>query len=161
MSTFKRASAVLLNNSGSLYEKNYSLVLRINPRLNNNNSLNLINKRNNATGDKPKAEKAKAPPPKGISYKNLTVGVLKESFPNERRVAVTPAVTQALTKKGFTVLVEDNAGLSAKFPNDQYVQAGGKISDAKAISNTDILLKVRAPTVNEIRGLRDNINLYR
>ena len=59
MSTFKRASAILLNNSGSLYEKNYSLVLKVNPRL------NLVNKRNNATSDKPKADKAKAAPPKG------------------------------------------------------------------------------------------------
>lgn len=86
--------------------------------------------------------------------------MLKESFPNERRVAVTPAVTQALTKKGFSVLVEDNAGIAAKFPNDQYEKAGGKISDAKAINNTDILLKVRAPNVNEIKAFRDNINLY-
>ena len=145
MSTFKRASAVLLNNSGCLYEKNYSLVLRINPRLNKN--FNLITKRNNATSDK--AAKPKAPEPKGISYKKLTIGVPKETFLNERRVAVTPAVTQTLIKKGFSVVVQENAGIAAKFPNDQYAAAGAKIGDAKSVySSADILLKVRSPDVN-------------
>ena len=150
MSTFKRASAVLLSNSGCLYEKNYSLVLRINPRL-SKTSLNFITKRSNATSDKSAAAagKPKAPEPKGVSYKNLTIGVPKETFLNERRVAITPAVTQAFVKKGFNVIVEENAGLAAKFPNDQYAAAGAKLSDAKKVySSADILLKVRSPDLN-------------
>lgn len=58
--SFKRASIVLMNNGGNLYEKNYSLVLRVNPRL--------TNTRLNSSDAKPKA-KPKAPEPKGISYK--------------------------------------------------------------------------------------------
>ena len=155
MSSFKRASAVLLSNSGCLYEKNYSLVLRINPRLNKH--INVITRRNNATSDKP--AKPKEPEPKGVSYKNLTIGVPKETFLNERRVAITPAVTQNLTKKGFHVVVEENAGLAAKFPNDQYAAAGAKLADAKKVySSADILLKVRSPDLNVSlsRALRVN-----
>lgn len=97
MASFKRASIVLMNNSGSLYQKNYSLVLNVNPRL------NVTAKRFNAdkTSDKKPAE-----PVKGTPYKNLTIGVVKEVFQNERRVALTPAVAQNLTKKGFKVVVE-------------------------------------------------------
>ena len=115
MSAFKRASYVLVNNSGNLYEKNYSLALKINPR----SSLNHLIKRNNTTD---KSSKPKAPEPKGISYKNLTIGVPKEQFLNERRVALTPAATQNLIKKGFKLVIEEHAGALAKFPNEQYAQ---------------------------------------
>lgn len=45
------------------------------------------------------------------------------------RVAVIPSVVQTLTKKGFTVNVEEEAGKEAKFGNDQYASAGAKIVD--------------------------------
>lgn len=45
------------------------------------------------------------------------------------RVAIIPSVVQTLTKKGFTVNVEEGAGKEAKFTNDQYVSAGAKLVD--------------------------------
>lgn len=96
---------------------------------------------------------------KGIPYKNLTIGVPKERWQNERRVAITPAVTATLTKKGFNVNVEENAGLEAKFRNDDYASAGAKIVNATNVYNTDILLKVRIPLETEIKGLRDSSTL--
>lgn len=147
-----------MNKSGRIFENKYSLVLNLNLR-SPNQGLNLISVRNNtdkaAAGAKPKP-----PPPKGVSYKNLTIGVPKETFNNERRVALVPAVVQNLTKKGFNVVVEENAGVLAKFPNDQYEKAGAKISNVKTVFNSDILLKVRAPDVNEVRNLlKENGNL--
>jgi pyruvate/2-oxoglutarate dehydrogenase complex dihydrolipoamide acyltransferase (E2) component len=143
MSSFKRASLVLMNQGGHLYEKNYSLVLRVNPRL---SSLNLISRANSEKAAAAPKKPAEAPP-KGTSYKNLTIGVPKETFLNEKRVAITPAVTQTLTKKGFKLVIEENAGQAAKFPNEDYEKAGGKITNASGIySAADILLKVRAPT---------------
>jgi NAD(P) transhydrogenase len=47
---------------------------------------------------------------KGVPYKNLTIGVPKEKWANEKRVAVSPAVTAALVKKGFKVNIEKGAG---------------------------------------------------
>lgn len=92
---------------------------------------------------------------KGIPYKNLTIGIPKERWQNERRVAITPAVTATLTKKGFNVNIEENAGFEAKFRNEDYAAAGAKIVDAKNVYNTDILLKVRNPLEPEIKDLRD------
>jgi hypothetical protein len=144
MSKFSRASLILVNNSGNLYSNNYSLVLKVNPRL------NLINSNTNQQRfNSDKSGKVEKPKPVGISYKNLTVGVVRETFANERRVAITPAVTQNLVKKGFKVVIEENAGALAKFPNDQYEKAGAKIESAKNVyAASDILLKVRAPDMN-------------
>ncbi len=72
------------------------------------------------------AEKSDAPV-KGIPYNKLTIGVPKESWTNERRVAITPAVVQTLTKKGFAINVEENAGKEASFRNQDYEAAGAKI----------------------------------
>lgn len=44
-------------------------------------------------------------------------------------MAITPAVVQTLSKKGFTVFIEENAGAEAKFRNDDYEAAGGKITN--------------------------------
>jgi hypothetical protein len=150
MASFKRASVVLLNNSGSLYQKNYSLVLNVNPRY--GNSIKQQQVRLNANDA---AKKKPAPEPvRGTPYKSLTIGVARETFQNERRVALTPAVAQNLTKKGFNVLVEENAGLQAKFTNDQYEQVGAKVVNAKNVfAGSDILLKVRPPTIN-VRKLK-------
>lgn len=60
------------------------------------------------------------PPKPGTPYNNLTIGIPKETFPNERRVAMTPAACKLLTKEGFTVAIEDGAGLEAKFSNADY-----------------------------------------
>ncbi|XP_059154952.1 NAD(P) transhydrogenase, mitochondrial-like [Physella acuta] len=91
----------------------------------------------------------------GIPYKNLSIGVPKELFTNERRVALVPSAIQTLTKKGFTVNVEENAGLGAKFMNDDYAASGAKIKGKKDVYDSDIILKVRAPLQEEIANFRD------
>lgn len=91
----------------------------------------------------------------GIPYKNLSIGVPKELFTNERRVALVPAAVQTLTKKGFTVNVEENAGLGARFINDDYAASGAKVKGKKDVYTSDIILKVRAPLQEEIPNFRD------
>ena len=96
------------------------------------------------------ADKKSAPKeiPKGTPYNKLTIGVPKEVFTNERRVSITPAVAKNLTKKGFNVAVEENAGLLAKFSNKEYEEAGAKITNVQGVySAADIILKVRAPEI--------------
>ena len=66
---------------------------------------------------------------KGTPYSKLTIGVPKETFLNVRRVAIVPATVQTLTKKGFNVKIEENAGVEAKFTNDSYVAAGASLTD--------------------------------
>lgn len=87
-------------------------------------------------------------PPPAIPYASLTVGVPRESYPNERRVAITPQNAALLLKKGFArVLVERGAGSQAQFTDDAYAQAGATSVERGAVfSDSDILLKVRAPS---------------
>ena len=64
---------------------------------------------------------------KGTPYNKLTIGVPKETWANEKRVALSPAVTAMLTKKGFTVHVEEGAGRLAQFRDEDYAAEGAKI----------------------------------
>jgi len=96
----------------------------------------------------------------GTPYSKITLGVPKETWEGERRVAISPAVTAALTKKGFTVNVETNAGALANFRNIDYEAAGGKVVDAKTALSADIVLKLRQPTIAETNSLKDGATIY-
>jgi NAD(P) transhydrogenase len=96
----------------------------------------------------------------GTPYAELTVGIPKETYPNERRVAATPQNVALLLKKGFRrVLVERDAGRLAKFPDDEFSKAGGTLVGPGTLwAESDILLKVRAPSLsgnNEIARLKE------
>ena len=80
------------------------------------------------------------------------IGIPKEIYPNECRVAATPNTVKKLQKLGFEVLVESNAGASANFTDEAYRNADCTIvSDAASLwSEADIILKVRAPEDSEI-----------
>jgi NAD(P) transhydrogenase len=90
----------------------------------------------------------------------LTVGVPQETYPNERRVALTPQNVALLLKKGFSrVLVERGAGEAAQLLDGAYEKAGATLVDRNAVwSESDIVLKVRNPQVegpvNEVQALR-------
>ncbi|XP_076083542.1 NAD(P) transhydrogenase, mitochondrial-like [Mytilus galloprovincialis] len=95
----------------------------------------------------------------GIPYKNLTVGIPKEIFPNEKRVAISPTAVVNLVKKGFTVNIEKDAGVEAKFTNAELEKAGAKIMAKNDVFQSDIVLKVRAPEVSELPLFKDNATL--
>jgi NAD(P) transhydrogenase subunit alpha len=79
-----------------------------------------------------------------------------ESFPGERRVALTPRAAEALGKLGASVVVEHSAGASAGFPDDQYVARGARISArAEVFEQSDIVVQVRALGVNPEQGRAD------
>uniref|UniRef100_UPI00398F5CB1 NAD(P) transhydrogenase, mitochondrial-like n=1 Tax=Pristiophorus japonicus TaxID=55135 RepID=UPI00398F5CB1 len=92
---------------------------------------------------------------KGVRYKDLVVGIPKEIYKNEKRVAVSPAGVQALVKQGFTVKVETTAGDGAKFSDDQYREAGAIINETKDVFGSDIVLKVRPPIFNNTLGAHE------
>ncbi|XP_078600672.1 NAD(P) transhydrogenase, mitochondrial-like [Branchiostoma floridae x Branchiostoma japonicum] len=96
---------------------------------------------------------------KGIPYSELTVGVPKETFLNERRVALSPAACATLTKAGFKVNVERGAGAEAQFSESEYVSSGAEIKDAGDVFKSDIVLKVRAPSTEEVGQLKDGAHL--
>lgn len=94
--------------------------------------------------------------PKGIEYSKLTVGIPKETYPLEKRVAATPQTVNLLTKPGFNVLIEKDAGLASHFKNEEYEAAGAKLVDVGELWNkSDIVMKVRPPTMDEAKSLED------
>jgi H+-translocating NAD(P) transhydrogenase subunit alpha len=62
----------------------------------------------------------------------MVVGVPKESFPGERRVALVPAVIPTLLKAGLEVVVEAGAGIEAGYPDADYVAKGATILPGRA-----------------------------
>ncbi|KAF2837240.1 putative NAD(P) transhydrogenase mitochondrial precursor [Patellaria atrata CBS 101060] len=99
-----------------------------------------------------------------IPYSQLTVGVVRETSPNERRVAITPQNVALLLKKGFDrVVIEKGAGELAQFPDQQYESAGATlVSKDMVLKESDILLKVRAPSLEdggEIEKMKEGATL--
>jgi H+-translocating NAD(P) transhydrogenase subunit alpha len=73
----------------------------------------------------------------------LNIGVPKETFPDEQRVALIPAVIPKLTAAGFTILIEEGAGQRAGFPDHEYQAKGAAIvPDRRALfSQSDYILE--------------------
>jgi NAD(P) transhydrogenase len=99
------------------------------------------------------------PPPRGTPYNQLTIGVPKEIFQNEKRVALSPAAVKVLTKEGFNVVIEDGAGSHAKFSNAEYEASGAQVKPLSEVFGSDIVLKVRAPTSEEVGTMKPGSNL--
>jgi NAD(P) transhydrogenase subunit alpha len=74
----------------------------------------------------------------------VIVGVPKESYPGERRVALVPVVIPILAKAGIEVLIEKDAGEQAGYPDAAYLEKGAKIApDRPAVfANADIIAQV-------------------
>ena len=91
---------------------------------------------------------------KGTPYNKLTIGIPAESWTNEKRIACTPAVAAMLTKKGFTVNVQEGAGKLSSFRDDDFAAAGAKIVSKEAAFQQDITLKLRQPSLEETKLFR-------
>ena len=87
----------------------------------------------------------------------MIIGVPKETYPGERRVALVPMVIPALTKAGFEVMVETDAGIQAGYPDSQYSEKGAQIVAARSalFEKADIILQVLAYGSNDITGKND------
>jgi len=87
----------------------------------------------------------------------MVIGVPKESFPGERRVALVPAVVPNLAKAGFEVVVETHAGLSAGYPDAEYTAKGAKIvaERSEIFRQADVVLQVLCHGSNDRTGAAD------
>ncbi len=96
------------------------------------------------------AEKSAAPAEiKGVPYSKLKIGVPKETWTNERRVGVSPAVAATLVKKGFTVGVEENAGAGANFLNKDYEAAGATVISKKDVYTSGMFAHLQWTSVRQ------------
>lgn len=87
----------------------------------------------------------------------MIIGVPKEGYPGERRVALVPMVIPNLVKAGFEVLVETGAGAEAGYPDAFYVEKGARIlSDRSAVfGHADIVVQVLCYGSNDVTGQAD------
>lgn len=86
----------------------------------------------------------------------MIIGVPKEIKNNENRVALTPAGSQELTKRGHTVYVQATAGVGSGFSDEDYVGAGAKIlSSAKEVFEiAEMIMKVKEPIEPEYKLIK-------
>ena len=84
----------------------------------------------------------------------MIVGVPREIFPGERRVALVPAVIPNLTKSGLEVLIEAGAGAEAGYPDADYVAKGGKVAASReeVFASADIIVQVLCYGSNDKTG---------
>src|SRR5215218_1460105 len=82
----------------------------------------------------------------------MKLGIPRETAPGERRVALVPEIVSRLTSGGFDVVVEQDAGAAASFPDAAFVEAGATIGDPWT---ADVVAKVRKPSEEEVGRLHE------
>ncbi len=86
----------------------------------------------------------------------MQVGVQKETYPGERRVALTPGALPSLTKAGLEILVEAGAGAEAGFPDAAYEEKGARIvNDRSDVFAAEVVAQVRSLGANPEAGRAD------
>jgi NAD(P) transhydrogenase subunit alpha len=87
----------------------------------------------------------------------MKIGVPKETFPDEHRVAIVPSVVPPLVKGGHEVIVETGAGAAAGLPDAQFAERGARIaaSRAEVFQQADVILQVRGLGANPEAGGAD------
>ena len=92
----------------------------------------------------------------------MIVGVPRESFPGERRVALVPSVIPALAKAGLEVVVQAGAGVEAGYPDADYVAKGARIvaDRAEVFRAADIIVQILCYGSNDRTG-KDDLPLFK
>lgn len=85
----------------------------------------------------------------------MRIGVLKESVPRERRVALAPEAVARLVKRGLEVQVGRGAGVTAFFADSAYEAAGATLVDPASAGDADLVVAVRRPSPQEASRLRE------
>ena len=92
----------------------------------------------------------------------MIVGIPKESWGEERRVALTPAGAHSLSTAGHTVIAQSDAGAGCGFSTEAYSQAGASIvfSAEEVFARADLIVKVMPPTLPECRWMGEGKCLF-
>src|SRR5213594_88617 len=86
----------------------------------------------------------------------MIIGVPKEIKEQEQRIALVPSAAELLTKRGHTVLVQENAGVGSGYPDEEYIKAGAQIVESadEIFQRADMIVKVKEPLPAEWPLLR-------
>ena len=88
----------------------------------------------------------------------MIIVITNETSKLETRVSATPENVKKYISKGFRVMIETNAGLASNFDDNEYISAGGEIKKniSEILPQSDILLKVKQPSVNELKYIKNS-----
>jgi NAD(P) transhydrogenase subunit alpha len=91
----------------------------------------------------------------------MRIGIPKEIFPGEKRVALAPELAEKIQKMGFTLTLEAGAGVPASFSDEEYQKLGVEIlPTAEAVwSTSEIIFKVRGPSLDEVKLMKPGTTL--
>jgi len=90
----------------------------------------------------------------------MKIGIPRETYTGEKRVATTPDVASLLIKMGFDVAVETNAGAAANYSDARYTAVGCSLASVDEVWNdSDIVMKVRGPDDEEAARLKSGQTL--
>ena len=84
----------------------------------------------------------------------MKIGVIKETKEFEKRVALSPDVVKLLKKKEFDVVIESGAGEGSYFSDQDYRDAGALVGSPSEVFESDVVLKVNLPTLEEIAQMK-------
>ena len=88
----------------------------------------------------------------------MLIGIIKETTPDENRVAITPEVVKKLTSNGIHITIEKNAGIKAGFSDDEYLLKGANLCDSpqQICHDCNVLFKIWAPSSQECSWLANS-----
>lgn len=89
----------------------------------------------------------------------MLIGIPRESKPGETLVAATAKTVSQLTNLGYDVVVESGAGVAADQPDSAFVEAGVRVGTTEEVWAADVVVKVNAPTDEEIGRLRQGATI--
>ena len=105
----------------------------------------------------PKPEMLEIKKPKDELY----IGIPKETHFEEKRICLTPSAVAALTSNGHRIVVESGAGDGTNYTDNQYSEAGAKISyNANDVFACNIILKIEPPSLDEIKMMNPQSVLF-
>lgn len=91
----------------------------------------------------------------------LFIGIPKETHLQEKRICLTPDAVAALTNQGHRIIIESGSGKGANYTDNEYSEAGAKISyDAEEVFGCNLILKVEPPSLKEIEYINPQSVLF-
>ena len=84
----------------------------------------------------------------------MKIGILKEIVDGENRVAITPEIVKKLIQMKCQVFIEKDAGVKAHISDQAFINEGAIVESKSKVTDTEIILKVRAPSHDEIKSLK-------
>jgi alanine dehydrogenase len=92
----------------------------------------------------------------------MIIGIPKESWQDEQRIALTPAGVYALAKEGHQVVVQADAGVGCGYSNEAYTEARAAIAYTadEVFGRADLIVKVLPPSTREVRLLAPSKSLF-